>query len=241
MPEIHIDSKLQKKQDKGSNLLLSFKPLIIGLIIIALLITSGVIGSKIYKPLGIVIPIGLILIGYLIKGSQKNAKMNNLYNQMEKLMKRCCNDSYNDLALYFGTIYTNFEGELNKSLERCYMTAVQTNDSKKALEEFKSNYKDEYLDFCIDTLQTIKKNEIQIPTDYLYKQTKNKIGMTQESYSEQAACRGDILLFTILAAILVILLNFLFGMQLSLFFTPIGIVLSVILGVLFVTGLITSA
>lgn len=237
VPEIHIDTKIKNKGRKNSTYLF-IKPVISVIIIIICAIFAGIIGSSIYKPLKYIAPVIFIMFVYLINNSRKNKKIKDLYEQMDKFMKRCCNDSYNDLALYFGTIYTNFEGNLSKAMEKCYMTAIQSNDSNRALKEFKGTYGLEYFSFCIDTLQTIKSNEVQISADYLYKQTKSRLGMIQMVHKEKTQSRADIILLTIFSAILIILMNYLFEMNPALFFTPIGIILSIILVILFLSGIL---
>lgn len=237
VPEIHINTKIK---NKNSNPYLFIKPFIPIFMVITGAVIIGIIGNHIYKSAGYILAGIFVMLIYLINNSRKNKRVKDLYEQLDKFMKRCCNDGYNDLALYFGTTYTNYEGSLSKAMEKCYMTAVRTNDSKRALKEFKDTYKLAYFNFCIDTLQTIKSSGVQISTDYLYKQTKNKLTNIQSAYKEQSAAKTDIILASVNSIILFILMNHLLGMKTALFFTPIGIILSIILVLLFIFGMLLS-
>lgn len=248
VPEIHIDKKIQNKNINTNTASLKILRLaginisrnIAIFILICELLVSGIIGSFIYKPLTFILPAMAIILEYLYLNRRKQKRIINVYDQMDKFMKRCSNEIYDDLALFFGLIYTEFNGNLSKDLEDCYIEATQTKNSKKALDNFKSKYESGYLNFCLDTLQIIKQKETKVSSDYLIKQTKSKVALVKEAYKTQLACKTDIVMSVVLAGILIILLNVLFGFKMSLFITPIGIVMSITLGILFVIGMFSN-
>lgn len=166
---------------------------IVSLVIEIILIITGFI---IFPDFNIIPAAIFLILKYLILLQMQNNRLRNVYSQLEKFVDRCCNLGYTDITEIFGNIYQDFNGAFSKDLASCYVEAKKTGNKEQAVQTLKNKYDIEYLSFCIDTLQMIKKSskEVIVSTEFLCRQTKNKVKLVENTIYMMNNAKKDALL-----------------------------------------------
>lgn len=211
-------------------------------IIFLLGIIMGGIGYIIKPELSIIFMISTYIIEYITIMKMRSNRVISIYNQLEKFIKVCNKEIYIHIVDLFGRIYQDFEGDLRIGLETCYIESERIGDKDKALVHFKERYSIPYLDFCIDTFQKIKSNkDINISTNFIYAQAKIKSNLVSETITSLSNTKLDMCIVLLCSLIICSSIIFLFKISLIDIFSNIFIIIGlIIIGVLFIWGLLTS-